>query len=783
MSLTSAQPPGPRAGRPDPGRDQVEQHFAAAVRALPAPARPIGPRDGHAPVRPATLLSASLCLSLFDAQLASRHADLAGRWLQGRGAGFYTIGSAGHESNAGVAAALRLTDPALLHYRSGAFYLARSAQARPPHDGLTDMLLGMMAAAAEPMAGGRHKVFGHPDLSIIPQTSTIASHLPRAVGLAFALARSARLGVSAPWPADAVVVCSFGDASLNHSTAAGAINTASYCAYQGLPLPLLLVCEDNGLGISVRTPPGWIRAVRSGALIPYFRADGTDLAAVHDIALTAASYVRDHRAPAFLHLSTVRLGGHAGSDAEAGYRSAAEMAADAGRDPLLGTARLLVAAGVLTPAEVLGRYEASRERVLGLAAELAGAPRLRAAAEVMAPIAPRRPAAVAASVAASGPAGLVTGGLTAGQRQGRPAGADPAADRPRGQARRPRRPEEEGPLTLAQTINRTLADQLAARPGMIVFGEDVARKGGVYGVTRGLLAEFGAGRVFDSLLDEQAILGLALGAGLAGLLPVPEIQYLAYLHNAADQIRGEAATLSFFSRGQYRNPLVLRVAGLAYQRGFGGHFHNDNAVAALRDIPGVILACPARPDDAAPMLRTCLAAAAADGSVCVFLEPIALYHERDLHEAGDGGWLASYDPPPRWGDAHVPVGVARRYGDGTDLTIVTFGNGLRMSLRAAARLRADGISSRVLDLRWLAPLPAGDLLREASATGRVLIADETRRTGGVSEGVLTALAEAGFTGRMARVTSEDSFVPLGDAAAAVLLSQQAIEAAARDLLR
>ncbi len=318
---------------------------------------------------------------------------------------------------------------------------------------------------------------------------------------------------------------------------------------------------------------------------------------------------------------------------------------------------------------------------------------------------------------------------------------------------------------------------------MIVFGEDVARKGGVYGVTRGLLAEFGAGRVFDSLLDEQAILGLALGAGLAGLLPVPEIQYLAYLHNAADQIRGEAATLSFFSRGQYRNPLVLRVAGLAYQRGFGGHFHNDNAVAALRDIPGVILACPARPDDAAPMLRTCLAAADADGSVCVFLEPIALYHERDLHEAGDGGWLASYDPPPRWGDAHVPVGVARRYGDGTDLTIVTFGNGLRMSLRAAARLRADGISSRVLDLRWLAPLPAGDLLREASATGRVLIADETRRTGGVSEGVLTALAEAGFTGRMARVTSEDSFVPLGDAAAAVLLSQQAIEAAARDLLR
>jgi 2-oxoisovalerate dehydrogenase E1 component len=195
-----------------------------------------------------------------------------------------------------------------------------------------------------------------------------------------------------------------------------------------------------------------------------------------------------------------------------------------------------------------------------------------------------------------------------------------------------------------------------------------------------------------------------------------------------------------------------------------------------------VIACPARPDDAAAMLRTCLAAAEADGSVCVFLEPIALYHERDLHEPGDSGWLAWYDPPALWASGHVPLGEGRVHGDGTDLTIVTFGNGLRMSLRAAARLAADGIGCRVLDLRWLAPLPAADLLREASVTGRVLVADETRRTGGVSEGVITALADGGFTGLIARVASEDSFIPLGDAAYTVLLSEQAIEAAARDLL-
>ncbi|HEY9379424.1 MAG TPA: transketolase C-terminal domain-containing protein, partial [Jiangellaceae bacterium] len=295
---------------------------------------------------------------------------------------------------------------------------------------------------------------------------------------------------------------------------------------------------------------------------------------------------------------------------------------------------------------------------------------------------------------------------------------------------------------------------------------------------RGLARRFGAGRVFDTLLDEQSILGLALGAGMAGLLPIPEIQYLAYLHNAEDQLRGEAATLQFFSQGAYRNPMVVRVAGLGYQQGFGGHFHNDNAVGVLRDIPGLVVACPARGSDAAGMLRTCLAAAAVDGAISVFLEPIALYHTRDLYEPDDGGWLDPYAPPERWEVDHIPVGRGRVYGDGTDLTIVSFANGLRMSLRVAHRLEQRRIRSRVLDLRWLSPLPVDDILREASATGRILVVDETRRSAGVSEGVLAALVDGGFSGTMSRVTSEDSFIPLGPAASHVLLGEDEIEAAA-----
>ncbi|NUP22634.1 MAG: MFS transporter [Streptomyces sp.] len=695
--------------------------------------------------RPGGVLAPRTALDLFDAQLESRHTDAAARWMQQQGRGYYTIGSSGHEGNAALALALRPTDPALLHYRSGAFYCARARQAGGV-DAVKDMLLGVAAGAEEPIAGGRHKVYGRHELAVIPQTSTIASHLPRAVGVAWSIARAKRLGTECAWPGDAVVCCSFGDASVNHSTAAGAINSACNAAYQGLPMPVLFVCEDNGLGISVPTPHDWVRqAYGNRPSLAYFAADGCDPSAAFETAREAVAHVRKNRQPAFLHLSMVRFLGHAGSDAEAAYRTPSEVTADLERDPLLATARLLTASGMLTPQQALDRYDEVSGRVFAVAKEALESQPLTTAEQIAAPIAPRRPESVAAEA----------------RRTAEPRTA------PVGEA-----------VTVAQAINHTLAELLGSHPEMVVFGEDVGRKGGVYGLTRGLQRRFGTARVFDTLLDEQAILGLALGAGLSGLLPVPEIQYLAYLHNAADQLRGEAATLQFFSQGQYRNPLVVRIAGYGYQRGFGGHFHNDNALGALRDIPGLVIASPSRPDDAAAMLRTCVAAAKVDGTVSAFLEPIALYHTRDLHEEQDNAWLAPYPPPAE----HVPIGRARTYGTGADLTLVTFGNGLPLSLRAARRLERQGIACRVLDLRWLAPLPVDDLLREARATGRVLVVDETRRTGGVSEGVVTALVDAGFTGAIRRVTSVDSFIPLGRAAQLVLVSEADVERAAGELL-
>jgi 2-oxoisovalerate dehydrogenase E1 component len=262
------------------------------------------------------------------------------------------------------------------------------------------------------------------------------------------------------------------------------------------------------------------------------------------------------------------------------------------------------------------------------------------------------------------------------------------------------------------------------------------------------------------------------------MLPIPEIQYLAYFHNACDQIRGEACSMQYFSNGQFRNPMVVRIAALGYQKGFGGHFHNDNSITALRDIPGLIIACPSRGDDAAGMLRTCAALASVDGRVVIFLEPIALYMTKDLHEPKDGEWLFPYPAP----GSTVHFGESRVYQEeASDLLIVTYGNGVHLSLRAARRLGADGgPAARILDLRWLQPLDAETVARHARECGRVLVVDEGRRTGGIAEAIVTSLVESGLGALpIRRIAGEDTYIPLGPAAELVLPSMDGIVEAAR----
>ncbi|MEM8870685.1 MAG: thiamine pyrophosphate-dependent enzyme [Pseudomonadota bacterium] len=688
--------------------------------------------------------------SLFRDQCLSRQLDRTSRAMQKAGQGYYTIGSSGHEGMAALAHAARPTDMAFLHYRDAAFQISRAAQV-PGQDPVRDILLSFAASSLDPISGGRHKVLGSKALNIPPQTSTIASHLPKAVGAAYSIGLARRNPPQhKALPDDSIVICAFGDASANHSTAQGAINTACWTSYQSVPMPILFVCEDNGIGISTPTPNGWIAASFSHrAGLTYLTCDGLDVAQTLERSHQAIDQVRRLRKPVFLHLRTVRLHGHAGSDVEASYRDNRAIEADEANDPLLHSARLLIGSGACRPEDVLDIYADAGELCARIAREVVQEPHLESYAEVSASLIPPRRATSPRN-------------RPAPHERETALGSDLRA--------------MDAPQTMNRLIGWALTDIMLEHPEVIVAGQDVGRKGGVYGATQKLQARFGADRVIDTLLDEQSILGLAIGLAHNGFVPIPEIQFLAYLHNAEDQLRGEAATLSFFSNGQFTNPMVLRIAGLAYQKGFGGHFHNDNSIAVLRDIPGIVIACPSNGADAAMMLREAVRLAHQEQRVVAFVEPIALYPMRDLHVDGDGQWMRLYPPP----DKRIPLGEVAIHGDGTDLAIVTYGNGVHLSMQASQRLDTRGVAARVVDLRWIAPLPQAQLLSATDGCDAVLIVDECRRTGSQSEALVTLFAGSGARS-VDRVTAEDCFIATGPAYAVSLPSVPGIVAAALEL--
>ncbi|HOC11825.1 MAG TPA: thiamine pyrophosphate-dependent enzyme, partial [Thermomonas sp.] len=671
--------------------------WAGTPQSKPAPGEAI--LDGSA-------LTAQGFRELFESQLISRHLDLMARVLRVQNKVFYTIGSSGHEGNAMVARAARHTDPAFLHYRSGGF-MAERFRKLPGMDPIMDSALSFAASAEDPASGGRHKVWGSKPLWVLPQTSTIASHLPKALGTAVAIEAGKRIGHALPIPEDSIAICSFGDASSNHASAQTAFNAASWTAYQKLPAPVLYVCEDNGIGISVKTPGGWIAEnFKNRPDLDYFFADGLDLATGYGDVLRAVEHCRKTRRPTFLHLRTNRIMGHAGTDFEIEWRSIEELCAVEATDPLLRSAAIALESGLMGKDEILALYEDTRRKCFAAAEDADQRPRIETLEHVMAPLAPYTPDKVAAEAVR----------MPSLEARIKAFGSEDKL------------PEKQVPKHLAIQINQALHDLFAKYPETLLFGEDVAQKGGVYTVTKGLHKAFGNKRVFNTLLDETMILGMAQGFANMGMLPIPEIQYLAYLHNAIDQLRGEACSLQFFSNNQFANPMLVRIAGLGYQRGFGGHFHNDNSVTALRDIPGLVVGCPSRGDDAAMMLRTLAALAKVDGRVCAFLEPIALYMTKDLYAAGDGQWLTDYPAP----NQALTLGEERVYhSDASDCVIFSFGNGMPMSLRAARQIEAThGWKVRVVDLRWLVPLNHAAIAKHAGECARILVVDEGRHSAG-----------------------------------------------------
>jgi 2-oxoisovalerate dehydrogenase E1 component len=654
------------------------------------------------------------------------------------GSVYYTIGPGGHEAVAGVAAALRPTDPAILHYRDTAFQVQRASQV-----GHTDMLQKLMrsytVSSLDSCTGGRHKALGDKSLNIIPSTSTISSHFPRVAGLAASLPLVKHLRVAAPYPLDSVVVGCGGDASINHATFVTAVNFLKYSHHAlRLKIPCLIVISDNGIGISVPTPEGWVQHALSSSGLAYFRADGTNVYDVYAKSIQAANSARNGT-PTFLHMECSRLFNHAGSDAGA-YQTPEEIVRHIRGDPIPTTMHLWVRDGLATKEELEKMYLDTVKNTEAMLLEVVKEPKLITLEEVMASLVPQihTPHTI--------PPGTTT---------------------------------DVRPLIYKQQITRVLDEALTEDPSIVLVGQDIGKKGGNYGVTDNLQKKFGQWRVRDTLLDETTILGIGCGFSLNGLLPVVEICYLAYIHNAIDQLRGEAATMSFFSNKQYKNGFIIRVAGGGLTE-FGGHYHNENSLACLLDIPGIVVLYPSNGPDYVRYFRKCRDLCQ-EGRVVVIVEPIKAYALRHFGEKNTN-WAFPY--PAR--HEVLELGSIHTYGEGKDLAIATYGNGVVLSLEAQRILKQDhGIDSTVVEQSTLRGGDPDAFPKVLSTFKKVLFADECRNQGAICHEVVSLLATR-FpepSRVVGTVTAADCLIPLGQAAnvRGLYLSEARIVQAALDL--
>ena len=543
-------------------------------------------------------------------------------------------------------------------------------------------------------------VFNYPNpggAHALPMSGGVGAQYTPAAGWAQAIAYKAE--VLGEGPGDAIALVLGGDASC---ATGGFWSALTIVTTQ--QLPLLMYIEDNGYGISVpseyQTPGKDIAAnLASFAGLTIFNGDGTEPAEAARLIADAVRHVRTKRTPALLRLTMPRLEGHSFQDTQS-YKSEAEIKAEWARDPLPKL-----------------KAFASKLDWDGLEADAAATVAAAVAeAEARGVSSPER---VTDNVFFGGELQQVGGQHNHGYSP------PPSTDQPKPEGQR---------INMVTAIRRTLEQELAANPRVCVFGEDVGPKGGVHAVTLGLQEKFGRARVFDTSLNEEGIVGRAVGMALAGLMPVPEIQFRKYAEPATEQIN-DCGTMRWRTHNRFAAPLVLRVPGGFFK--CGDPWHSQTNEVQFVHNPGWLVAVPSNAEDAVGLLRASLR-----GN-----DPVLFFEHRAML---DDAWARRPWP----GDDYVlPFGRAKRVREGESITIVTWG-----AMVPRCEAAAEGVSVDVIDLRTLMPWDRDMVLDSVSRTRRCLIVHEDLRTGGFGAEIAAVVADEAFLdldAPVARVTMPD----------------------------
>jgi 2-oxoisovalerate dehydrogenase E1 component len=671
--------------------------------------------ERHAGLDTATLLA------MYRYMVTSRKTDDQEILLKRQNRIFFQISAAGHEAvQVAMAAHLRPgSDWFYLYYRDRALTLAL---------GMTpyEHFLQAVGAEIDPSSGGRQMPshWGHRPLRIVSTSSPTGTQFLQSVGAAEVGWRASQVeemrAAIEKFEDDEVVLCCTGEGQTSEGEFWEAMSTAC-----NLKLPVVFLVEDNGYAISVpvevNTPGGKISALLTGFPNLYIEeVDGTDVIASYEASKRAVEYARARKGPALLHAHVVRPYSHSMSDDERAYRPESEREIDAQRDPLFSFRRYLIEEGVATDEQLLALEKEVEKAV--------------------------RDASDEASTQKQPPKNTATKFLFS-----------PDVDPTSKEFDTEDSPKFEGEeTTMVDLLNACMRDEMQRDPRIVIFGEDVADcsreesleavkgKGGVFKVTYGLQRKFGTARAFNSPLAEANIVGRAVGMATRGLKPVVEIQFFDYIWPAMMQIRDELATMRYRSGGNWKSPLVIRVAYGGYLKG-GAIYHSQTGETLFTHTPGLRVVLPSNALDANGLLRTAIRC---DDPV-IFLEHKHLY--RQVYNKG------RYPGP----EFMIPFGKAKVVREGTDISVIACGALVKRSLDAARQAEAKGISVEVIDLRSLQPLDMDTIVASVKKTNKVIVAHEDSLSWGIGSEIAARIADETFEwldGPVRRVASLDTWV-------------------------